>query len=165
MLPIKQVLSTFAPEVPIQITLLAVVTADPASTPKAIFNWPVVLFWRALKPLAGFKSPVLRRSADEPMAVLAAPVVLLLSALKPLAVLLMPMVLLRSANAPLAVFHWPIALLKSAPAPVAVLLFAVLAKSAPAPIPVLKLFVVLFFTKKKPSPVCYPPTIKLKRAL
>src|ERR1051325_304390 len=142
MLPIKQVISTFAPEVPIQITLLAVVTADPASTPKAIFNWPVVLFWRALKPLAVLKSPVLRRSADEPMAVLAAPVVLLVR-----------MVLRRGANAPLALFHWPIALLKSAPAPVAVLLFAVLAKSAPAPIAVLKLFVVLLLSAKKPRPV------------
>src|ERR1041384_1613917 len=105
MLPIKQVLSTFAPEVPIQITLLAVVTADPASTPKAIFNWPGVLCWGALKALSVLQTPVLRRSADEPTAVLAAPVVLLLSALNPLAVLLMPMVLLRSANAPLAGFH------------------------------------------------------------
>src|SRR6266699_3653401 len=65
MRPIKQLLVTFAPAVPIAITLLAVVTPLPASNPKAV-----------LKLLVVFLS-----SAKEPSAVLSKPVVLRLSAL------------------------------------------------------------------------------------
>ena len=93
MLPIKQLLLTFAPETssPIQITLLAVVTLLQAKTPKAVLPLPVVLF----------------SSAKAPLAMLSAPVVLLASALKPLAVLSLPTVLLKSASAPLAVLKLP----------------------------------------------------------
>src|SRR5206468_3308780 len=60
MLPIKQLLFTFAPGVPIQITLLAVLTPVPAKTPKAVLPAPVLL-----------------KSASLPTAVLALPVLLL----------------------------------------------------------------------------------------
>jgi hypothetical protein len=45
MLPIKQLLLTFAPATfaPMQITLSAVVTPRPASLPKAVLNSPVML--------------------------------------------------------------------------------------------------------------------------
>ena len=39
MRPMKQLLSTFAPDVPIQVTLLAVVTLPPAFWPKAICRY------------------------------------------------------------------------------------------------------------------------------
>ena len=74
MLPIKQLLFTFAPAVPIQITLVPVVTPEPAEIsqscvgvaggiskkrplPMAVFP-PVVLLRRALAPLAVLKLPV-----------------------------------------------------------------------------------------------------------
>ena len=71
MLPIKQLLFTSAPDAPIQITLLAVVTLKPAPTPNAIL------------PLPGALLP----SALAPTAVLTLPTVLLASALAPTAVL------------------------------------------------------------------------------
>ena len=75
MLPIKQLLSTFTPNTfkPIQITLLAVVGAPPAPTPKAVLPKPLVL-----------------PSALTPMAVLLKPIVLAKSEKLPLAVLLPP---------------------------------------------------------------------------
>jgi len=78
--PIKQLLFTFIPVAPIQITLLAVVTFKAAKRSNAKLLPPVV-----------FAS-----SAESPIAVLPAPVVLLNSAFRPLAVLVLP-VLLRSA--------------------------------------------------------------------
>ena len=42
MLPIKQVLFTFAPAVPIQITLVPVVTPEPAEISRAVLESPVV---------------------------------------------------------------------------------------------------------------------------
>src|SRR6266436_3351982 len=89
--PIKQLLSTFAPGAPIQITLLAVVTRLPALLPKAVLKLPVVLV----------------RSAPIPIAVLLLPVVLSVSALTPLAVLPLPVVLLSSAAIPVAVLTFP----------------------------------------------------------
>src|SRR6266496_4080013 len=77
MLPIKQLSLTFAPEVPIAITLLAVVTPRPAPNPKAMLLTPVLLA-SASKPVAVFWKPVvLFRSAPSPLAVLKTPVVLL----------------------------------------------------------------------------------------
>src|SRR6476660_8614539 len=60
MLPIKQVLLTFAPETlaPIQITLLAVVTLPPAPAPKAVLVPPVVSRSNACTPTAVLKLPV-----------------------------------------------------------------------------------------------------------
>jgi hypothetical protein len=43
MLPIKQRLFTFAPKIPIQITVLAVVTPKPAEAPNAVLKSAVVL--------------------------------------------------------------------------------------------------------------------------
>ncbi len=117
MLPIKQLLATSAPELPMEMTLLAVVTLLPAPSPRAVLPWPEVL-----KP-----------SAPEPMAVLPLPVMLAMSALRPLAVLSTPVVLAASAPRPVAVLSAPMVLLRSAPAPTAVLLPTVVAKSVPAP--------------------------------
>ena len=58
MRPIKQPLLTFAPAVPIAITLLAVVTPLPASNPKAVLSLPVVLEMSVPKPMAVLASPV-----------------------------------------------------------------------------------------------------------
>ena len=73
MLPIKQLLSTFAPVAFMQITLLAVLTELPAFAPKAVL------------PL-----PVLGKSAPVPTAVFELPVALALRALLPTAVLFAP---------------------------------------------------------------------------
>jgi hypothetical protein len=74
--PIKQLSLTSAPEEPIQITLLAAVTLNPASTHRAIFKLPVLLS-SALVPTAVLLLPVvLLRSASRPMAVLSLPVLL-----------------------------------------------------------------------------------------
>src|SRR4030095_10770751 len=74
--PIKQLSLTSAPEEPIQITLLAAVTLNPALTPRAIFKLPVLLS-SALVPTAVLSLPVvLLRSASRSMAVLSLPVVL-----------------------------------------------------------------------------------------
>src|SRR6266542_6843091 len=64
MLPIKQLLLTFAPVAPMQITPFAVVTKPPAPLPKAMLLLPVALL----------------ESASTPTAVLLLPVVLLKSA-------------------------------------------------------------------------------------
>ncbi len=66
MLPIKQVLLTFAPLTfaPIQMTLSAVVTPFPALRPKAVLALPVVLLESAAIPLAVLLLPVsLKKSA------------------------------------------------------------------------------------------------------
>ena len=57
MRPMKQLLSTFAPDVPIQVTLLAVVTLPPAFWPKATLPLPVLLT-SALLPTAVLLLPV-----------------------------------------------------------------------------------------------------------
>ena len=100
MLPIKQLLSTFAPAMPMAITSLAFVTLLPAPEPNAILPRPKLL-----------------ASALAPTAVLNAPVVLLESALTPTAVLAEPgppfgvstvaPVLLKRAAAPTAVLPKP----------------------------------------------------------
>src|SRR5882724_13301312 len=75
--PIKQLSFTLAPTVPIQITLLAVVTFRPAPWPKPILPLPVLLFESAVEPMAVFALPVvLLKSASKPLAVLAPPVLL-----------------------------------------------------------------------------------------
>ena len=51
MRPIKQLLSTLAPDAPIQMTLLAVVTLPSAPLPRAMLLLPVLLK-SALKPSA-----------------------------------------------------------------------------------------------------------------
>jgi hypothetical protein len=58
MLPIKQLSLMFEPNAPIQITLLAVLTAVPAKKPKAVLAPPVVLIASALEPMAVFWLPV-----------------------------------------------------------------------------------------------------------
>ena len=73
MLPIKQLLLTFAPDLaPIQITLLAVVTPLPAPTPKAVLPLPVVLLER-VAPMAVLSAPVVLFERTSPVAVLLLP--------------------------------------------------------------------------------------------
>ena len=114
-----------------QITLLAVVTLEPAELPNAMFPLPEALFASALVPMAVLAAPVvLLESAEPPIAVLKLAVVLLKSALSPIAVFKEPVLLLNSVNAPWAVLPFPPlrrdgACSKSAPAPTAVFSFAV----------------------------------------
>src|SRR6266550_4721527 len=122
MLPIKQLLVTFAPELPMETTLLAVVTLVPAPSPRAVLPWPEVLKPSAPEPMAVLPLPVmLATSALSPLAVLSTPVVLAASAPRPVAVFSTPMVLLKSAPVPRAVFWPPVVLLSSAKKPTAVL--------------------------------------------
>src|SRR5260370_41715355 len=82
-LPIKQVLSKLAPATlaPIQITLVAVVTPEPAELPKAVLRSPLVLLNSAPSPIAVVLLPVVAPGSElVPMAVLALPVVILWSA-------------------------------------------------------------------------------------
>jgi hypothetical protein len=58
MFPIKQLLFTFAPSVPIQITLEAVVMFNPAEMPKAVLESPLVLAKSAPLPMAVLEPPV-----------------------------------------------------------------------------------------------------------
>ena len=58
MLPIKQLLFTFPPGLPIQITLEPVVTLLPAPPPNATFSLPVVLEPGVPAPIAVLRLPV-----------------------------------------------------------------------------------------------------------
>src|SRR5260370_13534111 len=99
-LPIQVVLLTFAPSLPIQITLLADMILAPA-WPKTILKLPVVLFESALLPIAVLAIPVvLLASASAPTAVLATAVVLLNKAFEPIAMLPLTGVLWTSASVP-----------------------------------------------------------------
>src|SRR5437764_1351682 len=60
MLPIKQLLATSAPELPMEISLLAVQTLLPDASPRAVLLLPVVLLSSAKKPTAVLNSPVVR---------------------------------------------------------------------------------------------------------
>ena len=69
MFPIKQLLLTFAPELPIEITLLAVVTLTPALNPRALLLEPLILLTSAPRPIPTFVLPlVVLRSAPAPIA-------------------------------------------------------------------------------------------------
>src|SRR5437667_10515971 len=95
---------------------------------------------------------MLLKSAEAPLAVFPAPVVLLKSARSPFAVLKLPRetplglselavlpTLLKRAKTPLAVLAIPVVLFNNAPAPMAVFSSAVLARRVLAPTPMQKL--------------------------
>src|SRR5262249_16606815 len=173
-----------------------VVLAPIALKPMALFESPSVLLNSAPAPTAVLLFPrpfpvtSLLARATSPIAVLAAPWMLLKSALSPRALLLVPSVLKRSelaptallklpvsrpgpgfepasensANVPTAVLFIPPPLVKSAPAPTPVFSFALLSRSAPAPTPVFKLAVVLTRSESKPNAELNAPDVMLLRA-
>ena len=95
---------------------------------------------------------VLASKADNPVAVLLKPVLLLLSARVPLAVLPVPVVLLSSASEPIAVLLIALVLVPSASKPTAVLELPVVSLvSALTPTAVLELPVVTFKSALSPK--------------
>jgi hypothetical protein len=121
-------------------TLLALVTFEPASRPNAILSLPWVLLARALNPTAVFPDPGPPFGES----------------------IVLP--LFKRAAVPTAVLLTPKVLNKSAAAPKAVLLSLVLKSKAPAPIAVLRLPSVSLKREYQPMAVFAEPAVRLKRA-
>src|SRR5450759_2792184 len=108
--PIRIVLDSPAPVLPMSMLLMPVARLDPALIPMAMLLLPVVRLDPAARPMAVLLEPVVLMSAWYPVAVLLPPVVLKASALSPVAVLPPPVVLVKSAWNPLAVLLPPVVL-------------------------------------------------------